>query len=304
MKKEVLNANDLLENKELRNELVTRTDVLEKVKALLLIPETDSSTIHQVANYYDVDIETIQKVYQRNKEELNEDGVCIKNIKDFLSGQYVQLKTSQGKSTISYTNGTTFDIPSRGLKIFPRRAVLRIGMLLRDSVIALEIRSQLLNIEEKTSEDVKILDINAEQKLMLEIGMAVASGNATAVAIASSNLMAFKNRHIEKLEQSNTALANGILEWEDRSRINFAVRKLAQTAHLQYGNLWSELYKQLKNKYHIDLKARGKQPWIQYVKEAEWNCVVKSFSALCKYYGQEPSDMFCDLTLSEVSAND
>jgi len=296
------NENDLFNNRELRDELSKRIDVLDKVKKLLL--HTECATLNQVADFYDVDSETIKKAYQRNKDEIDMDGVEVKNSNYFLTGQNCTIKNLVGKSTVCYINGDAITIPNRGINVFPRRAILRIGMLLRDSVIALEVRSQLLNIEEKTSEDVKILDINAEQKLMLEIGMAVASGNATAVAIASSNLMAFKNRHIEKLEQSNTALANGILEWEDRSRINFAVRKLAQTAHLQYGNLWSELYKQLKNKYHIDLKARGKQPWIQYVKEAEWNCVVKSFSALCKYYGQEPSDMFCDLTLSEVSAND
>lgn len=133
--------------------------------------------------------------------------------------------------------------------------------------------------------------------------MAFASGNPTAIMMATTNMMAFKNRHIEKLNQSNTALANGILEWEDRSRINFAVRKLAQSAHIQYGQLWNELYKQLHNKYHINLKARGKQPWIQYVSESEWNCVIKSFSALCKYYGQEPSEMFCDLVVQEVPVN-
>lgn len=297
------NETDLLNSQELRNKLAERVDVLEKVKTLLLVPQTESSTIHQLATYYNVDIETIQKIYQRNKEELDGDGVCVKNITDFLDGHYVQLEKFRGKSIITYDDDVKLEIPSRGIKIFPRRAILRIGMLLRDSEVAKEIRSQLLNIEEKTSVEIKTQDINEEQKLMLEIGMAVASGNPTAVAIASSNLVAFKNRHIDKLKQTNTALANGILEWEDRSRINFAVRKLAKSAHIQYGQLWNELYKQLHNKFHINLKARGKQPWLQHVSEKEWNCVIKSFSALCNYYGQEPSDMFCDLTVQEVSAN-
>ena len=303
MKNLLSNETELLENKDLRNELVNRTEILEKVKSLLLIPKENSSTIHQVAAYYEVDIETIQKVYQRNKDELDSDGVLVKNIKDFLSGQDVQLKTSQGKSTLLYNDGTILEVPSRGLKVFPRRAILRVGMLLRDSKVAKEVRTQLLNIEEKTSNETKTQDINEEQKLMLEIGIAVASGNATAVAIASSNLIAFKNRHIDKIELSNKALANGILEWEDRSRINFAIRKLSKVTHIGYGKLWNELYKQLKNKYHMDLKARGKQPWIQYVEEKEWNNVIKSLSALCKYYKQEPSDMFCDLVIEEVSVN-
>ena len=227
----------------------------------------------------------------------------IKSNKDFLNVLQGQLETFKGKSVFTFENGEILTIPNRGLRVFPRRAILRIGMLLRDSNVATEVRTQLLNIEEKVTEETKTQDINEEQKLILEVDMAFASGNTTALMIATTNMMAFKNRHITKLEQTNKALANGILTWEDRSRINFAVRKLVQTAHLNYGELWNELYKQLKNKYHMDLKARGKQPWIQYVKEEEWNNVIKCFSALCEYYGQSSSDMFCDLVVQEVSAN-
>jgi hypothetical protein len=297
------NEMDLLESKELRNRLASRIDVLEKVKQLILIPETELATVKQIADYYEIGEEYVQTLYKENKEEFDTDGVTVKTHKYFSTVLSGQLKTTKGKATFIFENGDAFDISTRGIKVFPKRAILRMGMMLQHSYIATEIRTQLLNIEEKATPEVKVHDINEEQKLMLEVGMAVASGNATAVAIASSNLIAFKNRHIEKLEQTNTALANGILEWEDRSRINFAVRKLAKVAHLQYGNLWNELYKQLKNKYHIDLKARGKQPWIQHIMEHEWNCVIKSFSALCKYYGQEPSEMFCDLTVSEVTTN-
>lgn len=295
------NETELLESKELRDKLIKRTNVLEKVKALLLISNTELSTIKQVANYYEVDEEAIKIIVFRHNEELIEDGIkrlSGKDTKEYLVSCDLQPTNFKGYFEI---DGIKF---ANKLNILiPRRAILRIGMLLRDSSIAKEIRTQLLNIEEKVDGETKVKDIDDEQKLMLEIGMAVASGNATAVAIASSNLIAFKNRHITQLEQSNKALANGILEWQDRSRINFAVRKLSKTIHTNYGTLWNELYKQLKNKYHMDLKARGKQPWIQYVEEYEWENVIKSFSALCEYYKKEPSEMFCDLSVEEVSAN-
>lgn len=297
------NENELLESKELRNQLANRIEVLEKVKSLLVIQQTDVATVKQIADYYQVGEEAIQSLYKDNKDELDNDGTTIKNAKGFLNVLEGQLKTYKGKSVFTFDNGEELVVPNRGLRVFPRRAILRIGMLLRDSDVAKEVRTQLLNIEEKTSDETKMQDINEEQKLMLEVGMAVASGNATAVAISTANLIAFKNRYIDQLKLSNDALANGILKWEDRSRINYAVRKLAKTEHLQYGQLWNELYKQLKNKYHMDLKARGKQPWIQHVKEPEWNNVVKCFSALCEYYNQEPADMFCDLEVQEVQAN-
>ena len=54
---------------------------------------------------------------------------------------------------------------NRGLKVFPQRAIPRIGMLLRDSDVAKEVRTQLLNIEEKASGETKTHDIDEEQRV-------------------------------------------------------------------------------------------------------------------------------------------
>lgn len=102
----------------------------------------------------------------------------------------------------------------------------------------------------------------------------------------------------EKLiEQNNVlqldikCLSGEILEWADRSKLNYGVRKLSNVAHILYGTLWNELYMELKYKYHIDVKARGKSPFIQHIKESEWSNVLKSFSALCDKYNQNPSEI-------------
>lgn len=292
-----MNENELLESKELREKLVAKVEILDKVKKLLLIPGTELATVKQVADFYDVKEEAIKKILFRNRDELEEDGMKS------YSGK--ETKKVLVKDTMSSTNTRggflMYDIQfsNRGNTLFPRRAILRIGMLLRDSAVAKEIRTQLLNIEEKTSNEVKTMDINEEQSLALSVGMAYASGNPDAIMIATTKMMDFKNRHIAKLEESKKALANGILEWDDRGRINFAVRKMAAYAHITVGKAWNELYKQLKNGFHIDLPSRGKQPWIQHVNEKEWQCVVKAFSALCEYYKIEPSEMFHDLKAYE-----
>ncbi len=288
---------DLLENKEYREKLVAKVEVLETVKKLLLIPNTELATIKQVADYYEVEEHTIKMVVTRNREELQEDGLNSltgKDTKEMLESNNLLPSNFRGGFEAS---GMRFS--NRGNTLVPRRAILRIGMLLRDSEIAKEIRTQLLNIEEKATPEVKTTDIVEEQSLALSVGMAYASGDATAIMIATTKMMDFKNRHIAKLEESKKALANGILEWEDRSRINFAVRKMAAFANIPVGQAWNELYKQLKNGFHIDLPSRGKKPWVQHVNEKEWQCVVKAFSALCEYYDLEPSNMFHDLKIEE-----
>ena len=94
-----------------------------------------------------------------------------------------------------------------------------------------------------------------------------------------------------KLHLDNKCLSGQILEWADRSKINFGIRKLALQSKIAYGSLWNELYQELKYKSHIDLKARGKSPFIQYVKEDEWTILLETFSAICNNYDCSPSEM-------------
>ena len=58
--------------------------------------------------------------------------------------------------------------------------------------------------------------------------------------------------------------------------------------------MWSELYKELQYKYGICLKSRngGKKPWINNVKDNEWEYVLKTFCAMCEAYNQSPTEMF------------
>lgn len=293
MKKET----DLINNEALRNQCIEHYEVLEKVKQLLLIPGTKFATITEIANFYEVPTEPIQKLYQRNKQEIDMDGITLISANELIGHDCPiskKIDKTQFKTTISYENGRVVEIPNRGIKVFPRRAILRIGMLLRDSEIAKEVRTQLLNIEEKTSEVTKIADITEEQQLALSLGMAMASGDISTITLATGKMMDFKNRHIVTLEQDNKALAGEILEWKDRSKLNAGIRKLSAVTRVPFKDLWVKLYKNLQYKYSIDLKSRngGKKPYIANLKGEEWDKVLKSFSAMCKAYGQSPADMF------------
>lgn len=298
-----MNETQFIDDRTLRDNSVNHYEVLEKVKNLLLIPELDVMTTEQVADYYEVDYDAVKKVYQRNADELESDGMHIEKMENFLKGQNVSFQKERNKAILTYDNGITFSVTNRGLKVFPRRAILRVGMLLRDSVIAKEVRTQLLNIEEKSSNEVKVQDINEEQSLMLAVGMAVASGDANAVAVATTNLIAFKNRHIEKLKNDNKALAEGILEWKDRNKLNAGIRKLAAVTGIHFSKMWNELYKNLQYKYGICVKQRGGTPYIQWIDESEWNDVMKTFCAMCEAYEQSPTEMFQQTTPTSTLAS-
>lgn len=77
--------------KELRNQYIGRVEVLEKVKELFLIPELEVMTVKQVAEFYEVDPHKITVCYQRNKVEVDEDGVMHYSVSDFMERKTLSL---------------------------------------------------------------------------------------------------------------------------------------------------------------------------------------------------------------------
>lgn len=281
-----------VDDKQLREQAIDQIDVLEKVKHLFLIPELEVMTVKQVAEYYEVSIEAIQSCYKDNKKEIDSDGVYLKPYKEFLSVLKGQLRIENGRTTVSLGDGVSFVIPRAGIKVFPQRAILRIGMLLRDSPIAQEVRTQLLNTFEESTLEQKTNAIDEELEIQVNIGKAIMSGDIQLICEAHARAFEFKNRHIKKLEEEKTelvednkALTGEILAWEDRSCLNKAIRALATARNVHFGKVWNELYDELRYKHHIGLPQRGKPPYIQHIKENEWPLVQQSLSAICEVNG-------------------
>lgn len=308
----IITSESMVDNHDLRNELIARTEVLDKVKKLLLIPEMNCMTIRQVADYYEVDVDTIKRCCQRNRTEIEGDGVVNKTpkiFKEILKGTTCSVKNFEqknGKLAIQIDDNTRLEIPNRGIKCFSKRAVLRIGMLLRDSKIAQEVRTQLLNIVEHTAEEKPELltqDIDDEEKLQAAIGKAFATGDIMEFATAAQAYTAFQRRHIDRIETSNKLLTAEVLHISDRKMFNRVMRKFASTLHISFGVAFRMLYKQLSYRYGIDLKKRGdrKTPYIQYIKDDEWDKVQKVIVAILEKYNVNVKEFFesCSPTFKE-----
>lgn len=148
----------LLESVSARNEkLATLThdasiDHLNKAKALVMAvwQGTSIATTEQMAGYYEVSIETVKSVLLRSRDEFESDG----------------LKVLKGKalSDVRFMMNLTSDkIPS--LTIWTPRSALRLGMLLRDSAIAKQVRTLLLDLAElapKQNDRIRELELQLE----------------------------------------------------------------------------------------------------------------------------------------------
>ena len=309
-----MNSENFIEQKSLRDECVDRVEVLEKIKGLLLIPYFECMTIKQVAEYYEVDPHTVYICYQRNQEEIDNDGVVLRTPKQMreLMSQDVRLVKGQNKAVLDLGDGVTIEIPNRGTKCFSKRAVMRVGMLLRDSRVAQELRTQLLNVIEHAEEvDPELLttDINEEQRLQIALGQAVMSGDTEDIMKAMGNIVAYKNRHIDKLKEANEraetdnkTLAAEILRITNRKELVRTVRCLSSRIRVSIPIAWDILYKQLLYKFSISLanrKAadiRGQhKKLLDYIRPGEWQKVQMTVSAILKENKISPTEFYDEI---------
>ena len=165
-----MRENEILESLKAREELIGRTEVLDKVKELILLPNTEFATTEQVATYFNTTKDNIKQTKKRNNDELISDGVKNSSYKEI-------------KQLINSDNVSPLKIPPKGTLLFPKRAILRMAMLLRDSEVAKEIRTRLLDIVQDASEGKdniinNVVDEIDEEKLLSErLTQAIMSGD-------------------------------------------------------------------------------------------------------------------------------
>jgi len=134
----------LLESVSARNEKLTALtqdaalDHLNRAKSLVMAMWQGSgiATTEQLADYYDVPVETIKTVLLRNRDEFESDGLHE------IKGKDLKALRSQGSFNLNLSEKTV------RLNIWTPRAALRLGMLLRDSEIAKQVRTLLLDLVE------------------------------------------------------------------------------------------------------------------------------------------------------------
>lgn len=203
---------DLIVRKDVRDSSIDRTGVLEKVKTLLLIPSFESATSQMVADFYEVDKTVIEKLTLRNRSELDSDGLKLTTKREILNGHHVRVENFSYHIEIALQDGSVAKISNRGVLLYPRRAILRVGMLLRDSNVAREVRTQLLNIEGRIAPEEKTVTLDVELMLQNNIDVALKSGDATKIANAYKTLANFHKDKIAGLQEEKKQMEQRSVE--------------------------------------------------------------------------------------------
>jgi len=126
----------LTESRTLRDVHAFRVDVLDKVKALALLPDDTHATTEIVASYFEVGVDAIESIVRRYRDELEENGMRTLRSDRLHAFETANLTVSNGGQN------------RRALRTFTRRTILNVGQLLTESDVARKVRTYLLSVEE------------------------------------------------------------------------------------------------------------------------------------------------------------
>lgn len=312
-----MNNLDLVESKDLREEFIDRVDVLDKVKSLLLLPDVEMATVEQVAEFYESKIETVKSLVKYHKDEFQEDGYSILKSQDLgrLNFNLPKIFRHKGVFEVHFSDGSSKKFPYRGVALFPKRAILRVGMLLRDSEVAKEVRTRLLDIVHDTKrENPEIIEnvvheISEEKQLTMERVEAEMNGDFDKVWVINAKMFDLKNKRIKELENENSnladkasVLARGNITWSKRKAINYMVRKIGGKVYKGVtGHAWNKIFQEMLYKHSIGIKSRktkkesregGKATVFDVLTNSEMELLLKTCLSVCEEKGIDTDDIF------------
>lgn len=158
--------NDILEKEELRQEILNNNkslDIMNKYKTITTINNMEYETLDRVAEYFEVDYHCIKILIQRNKEELINNGLLILNgskTREILVGNKLFPTNYKG-----YFIADNRKFANKSNTLVNKRCFLNMAMLLRDSKVAQEIRSKMLDIILNGNSNNEISTINNTELL-------------------------------------------------------------------------------------------------------------------------------------------
>lgn len=141
-----MNEEVLVERKDEREKCYDRIEVLNQVGELLLIPNSEYATMDMVAEYYKVSRSTIGSLVEDKLDELINNGYRVVKGNEIIDSQMIQFK-SFTKNRANYKfildDRNSLSVGGSGIRLFSKKAILTVGMLLRDSEVARELQKRI-----------------------------------------------------------------------------------------------------------------------------------------------------------------
>lgn len=260
---------DFITEKDLRSKAVENELAIAKmqmVKELLLLDGTELATTEMVANYYDVkSIETINSVIKDHREELENNGLKVYKGSELANSDVMSFKDftrNRANYKFELNDGTTLSVGGKGITLFTKRAILNVGMLLRDSDVAIELRSRLLDIVHDADKGIGntqtvVEEIDETTRLSMELGVAMINGDLVKCMELNAKINELKNKRITELEGTIETIKTKATTIEEfRRQANVLIKATANAKGIDCRQMWTDFYDYLENKSGYKLITR------------------------------------------------
>ncbi|WP_329039211.1 hypothetical protein OHT61_16495 [Streptomyces sp. NBC_00178] len=159
----------LLESPALRVEQMGRVEVLDKVKSLVMLPDGIHVRTEDVAHYFEVSTASVRRLTDRHQQELLSNGMRV------LRGSEVRIFHSDTMSPWKGDRPGSHPQVGTRLRLYTRRAVLNVAMLLRESDVARSVRTHLLDAQEDLRTSYASLDrrVTRIEGCLVDVGSAL-----------------------------------------------------------------------------------------------------------------------------------
>lgn len=208
----------LIESRSMRESVMGRIETLDKVKALVLLPDGVHMRTEDMSRYFEVSTDAIRQVAARHRAELAENGMRV------LRGSDLRRFHSDILSLWDAGQGESYPQAATQLTLYTRRSVLNIAMLLRDSDIARRVRTHLLDAEEGWREGYASLDRRVTDVESCLGGVGVALQELGPVLNRMSYRLDSLDRRLDATNQVVAAISNRLCQMsEDINRVDARV---------------------------------------------------------------------------------
>ncbi|MGW5064532.1 hypothetical protein ACWEQJ_00130 [Streptomyces cyaneofuscatus] len=159
----------LLESRALRVEQMGRVDILDKVKSLVMLPDGIHVRTEDVARYFEVSTTSVRRLTDRHQKEFSENGLRVLRGSDLQVFHSDMMSLWEGEGVESYPQAAT------QLRLYTRRTVLNVAMLLRESDIARCVRTYLLDAEGTLRAEYEALEVRVTriESCLADVGSAL-----------------------------------------------------------------------------------------------------------------------------------
>ena len=125
--------------------------LLEKIGTLKVIPGTDFSTTKQVADFFEVKVETINSAIIKNLKMLSGNDFEILKTKDVIeqSNQISSWEKKRANCFVTFKNKEKVSIGGKGIRIFKTKTVLKLAFLLTSSEKAKQLKQEVFDYDKE-----------------------------------------------------------------------------------------------------------------------------------------------------------